>query len=143
MGQGMVAEPPCAICGMPSARVELVAPGELPAHWGTWPDWEKDTFARHYRDPARWHLLYKGPAAESGLGRAIDSAEAATIMKAFQPPLTYPRVHVAGFYDDAGICGECDAPYCRTHWHVSESGLGRCPAGHSKSLDPHWWPEDD
>jgi hypothetical protein len=49
-------------------------------------------------------------------------------------------VHTAGFYDDAGFCRDCDAPYCYRHWHVSESGYGYCPRGHGKSLDPHWSP---
>ena len=43
-----------------------------------------------------------------------------------------------GFYDDAGFCQDCNAPYCYRHWHVSETGYGHCPAGHGKSLDPHW-----
>jgi hypothetical protein len=30
MAEGMVAVPPCAACGAPSARLEVVAPGELP-----------------------------------------------------------------------------------------------------------------
>jgi hypothetical protein len=44
----------------------------------------------------------------------------------------------AGFYDDAGFCQDCDAPSCYRHWHVSQTGYGHCPAGHGKSLDPHW-----
>ena len=43
-----------------------------------------------------------------------------------------------GFYDDAGFCQDCDAPYCYHHWHVSETGYGYCPRSHRKSLDPHW-----
>jgi hypothetical protein len=52
-------------------------------------------------------------------------------------------VHAAGFYDDAGFCQSCDAPYCYRHWQVTRSGYGYCPHGHGKSLDPHWSPEDD
>lgn len=48
------------------------------------------------------------------------------------------RVHDdAGFYDSAGPCDQCDVPYCRDHWHVTASGTGTCPQGHTKSLDPH------
>ena len=48
------------------------------------------------------------------------------------------RTATAGFYDDAGFCQDCDAAYCYRHWHVSETGYEHCPAGHGKSLDPHW-----
>ena len=37
-------------------------------------------------------------------------------------PCASPRSITAGFYDDAGFCQDCDAPYCYQHWHVSESG---------------------
>lgn len=37
LAQATVVTPPCAVCGTPSARVELVAPGELPAEWEQWP----------------------------------------------------------------------------------------------------------
>ena len=40
----------------------------------------------------------------------------------------FDQVATAGFYDDAGFCQDCDAPYCYRH----------CPLGHGKSLDPHW-----
>ena len=33
LARPMVVTPPCAVCGTPSARVELVAPGQLPAEW--------------------------------------------------------------------------------------------------------------
>ena len=54
------------------------------------------------------------------------------------PDIRFAQVRTAGFYDDAGFCQDCDAPYCYQHWHVSESGYGHCPRGHGKSLDPHW-----
>jgi hypothetical protein len=44
---------------------------------------------------------------------------------------------------DFGACvwTRCDAPYCYQHRNISSSGLGTCPSGHDKSLDPHWSPE--
>jgi hypothetical protein len=48
---------------------------------------------------------------------------------------------MAGFYDDAGFCQECDT-YCYWHWHMTRSGYAYCPEGHGKNLDPHWSPED-
>lgn len=57
-------------------------------------------------------------------------------------PVTFEAVRAAGFYDDLGFCAECGVPYCPTHWTVSPGGYGRCPAGHGKSLDPHWSPDD-
>jgi len=68
----------------------------------------------------------------------IDASPAGRIAWAFRPPLHFAQVHTAGFYDDAGFCQDCDAPYCYRHWHLSESGYGYCRRGHGKSLDPHW-----
>ena len=68
----------------------------------------------------------------------IDATRAGQIAWAFRPPPCFAQVHTAGFYDDAGLCPDCDVPYCHQHWHVSESGYGYCPRGHGKSLAPHW-----
>gem|GEM_PF-4295528 len=48
--EAMVAAPPCAECGNPSTRTELVAPGQLPAEWDQWPSQRQDLF-RQYREP--------------------------------------------------------------------------------------------
>jgi len=78
--------------------------------------------------PERWRLILKGVATENGyLGDPIDADQAGRITQAFRPPLCFAQVHTAGFYDDAGFCEDCDAPYCYRHWHVSESGYGHCP----------------
>jgi hypothetical protein len=37
MAEAMVVTPPCAVCGTPSVRIELVAPGHRPAGWEQWP----------------------------------------------------------------------------------------------------------
>ena len=37
MAEAMVVTPPCAACGAPATRIELVAPGQLPAQWSTGP----------------------------------------------------------------------------------------------------------
>jgi hypothetical protein len=137
MAQAMVVAPPCAECGAPSARIELVAPGELPAQWEQWPSTVQGSISRG-REPGQWYLLFKGIAAYNGYGDPIDASCAGRIAQAFRPPLRFAQVHTAGFYDDAGFCQDCDAPYCYQHWHVSESGYGHCPRGHGKSLDPHW-----
>lgn len=132
----LVAEPPCAVCGTPSARIELIAPGDLPARWDQWQDGERETFTRHYRNPARWHLLYQGPAAGSDLGQAITADRAELIAAAVEPPLDYSRLRAADFYDGAGVCQRCGAPYCKRHWRITQSGMGYCPRGHEQSLDP-------
>ena len=137
MAQPMVVTPPCAACGTPSARVELVAPGRLPAEWEQWPRTVQDSIQRQ-RQPGQWYLLFKGVASCNGYGDPIDASRAGRIAQAFRPPLHFGQVHTAGFYDDAGFCQDCDAPYCYHHWQVSGSGYGHCPRGHGKSLDPHW-----
>jgi hypothetical protein len=57
--QPMAAAPPCAACGTPAARVELVAPGQMPAEWEQWPRAVQDSIGRQ-RQPAQWYLLFKG-----------------------------------------------------------------------------------
>jgi hypothetical protein len=52
MAQAMVVTPPCAACGAPATRIELVAPGQLPAQWEHWPRTVQATFPRH-RGPAQ------------------------------------------------------------------------------------------
>ena len=120
---------------LPSARIELVAPGQLPAEWDQWPSTVQDSIVRQ-REPGQWYLLFKGIATYNGYGDPIDASRAGRIAQAFRPPLRFAQVHTAGFYDDAGFCQDCDAPYCYQHWHVSETGYGYCPRGHGKSLDP-------
>jgi hypothetical protein len=115
-----------------------VAPGELPAGWEHWETWKRDSFLRHH-EPERWLLIFNGVAAGNGFGGdPIDTSRAGHIAIAFRPPLSFAQVHTAGFYDDAGLCQDCDTPYCYQHWHVSQGGYGFCPRGHGKSLDPHW-----
>ena len=136
MAEPMVVTPGCAVCGTPSARVELVAPGGVPAGWEKWPGTVRASIVRR-RQPGQWYLLFRGVAADNGYGDPVDASRAGRIARAFRP-LRFAQVHAAGFYDDAGFCQDCDAAYCYRHWHVSESGYGSCPRGHGKSLDPHW-----
>ena len=139
MAAAMVVTPLCAVCGTPSSRVEVFAPGHWPAGWDQWPSSVRDIIVRH-REPGQWYLVLKGVATENGYGDPIDAGQAGQIAQAFRPPVSFAQVHTAGLYDDAGFCEDCDAPYCYRHWHVSESGYGHCPRGHGKSLDPHWSP---
>ncbi|MEU8419615.1 hypothetical protein AB0C15_01900 [Micromonospora sp. NPDC048835] len=144
MLQAFVAEPPCAVCGRATAHLELVAPASQPVSWQRWSPAQRDAYsaARQRHDGQQWWLLFSGIVAGNGLGRPVDPAEAQRIADAFAKPYRYVAVTTAGFYDDAGFCGQCDAPYCSQHWNVSSTGYGRCPRGHGKSLDPHWWPDD-
>jgi hypothetical protein len=59
MARPMVVSPPCAACGSPSVRVELVAPGQFPAEWERWPSTVQDSMLRQ-RQPGQWYLLFKG-----------------------------------------------------------------------------------
>jgi hypothetical protein len=144
MPTAFVAQPPCAVCGRPATRIELVAPGGVPAGWDDWsPELRRsfsDAVAR--RGQVRpWWLRYQGIVAGSGMvGGDIDEARAERITRAFQQSPGYSAVHAAGFYDDAGFCGKCDTAYCATHWRPTSTGYGTCPRGHGKSLDPHWSP---
>ena len=65
------------------------------------------------------------------------------ITAAFTPLIRAARVHNdARFYDSAGLCDRCDVPYCRETWHVTRPVPEPAPQGHTKSLDPHWSPDD-
>jgi hypothetical protein len=141
MMTAMVAAPLCAVCGSVSARVELVAPGGRPAAWDQWSGERREAW-QDRRHPEQWYLLFEGVAAGNGSGNPVSAEEARQIADGFSQPLSWARVHTAGFYDDAGFCQECDAAYCYRHWQVTRSGYGYCPQGHGKSLDPHWSPED-
>jgi hypothetical protein len=126
----------CAGSRRPTSSWSL--PGQLPAGWDQWDHDRCDAFQRR-RDPGRWHLLFEGVAAGNGWGGdPIDASRAARIAEEFRQAWTYAQVHTAGFHDDAGFCGECDAAYCYRHWQVSDIGFGHCPRGHGKSLDPRW-----
>jgi hypothetical protein len=101
MTSGMLAMPPCAMCGKPSTWMELVAPGELPADWEHWGQRRRDCFTAS-RNPDQWYLFYEGVAAGNGSGNHIGPGEAARILRGFREPYTYDQVHAAGLYDDAG-----------------------------------------
>ena len=82
------------------------------------------------RERARRHMQ-SGAVTES-----YRADRAQVIIEAFRRPYRFPQVHTAGLYDDAGFCEQCDAAYCHRHWHLSDTGHGRCPHQHGKSLDP-------
>lgn len=152
MAEPFVAVPACAVCGRPTSRVELIAPGGRPAEWDRWSAERRDSFtqavARAFTPAGApgprpgWWLLFSGVAAGNGNGDPVDVARAERLTRAFRRPYRYAAVREADFYDDAGFCGECDAPYCYTHWHPSATEYGRCPQGHGRSLDPFWYPCD-
>jgi hypothetical protein len=122
---------------LPRSPHRARGPRPAAAVWDQWPSTVQASIVRR-RDPGQWYLLFQGIAAYNGYGDPIDASRAGRITQAFRHPLRFAQVHTAGFYDDAGFCQDCDAPYCYQHWHVSESGYGHCPRGHGKSLDPHW-----
>ena len=117
--------------------VELIPPGSLPARWEVWKQPERDWFTAR-RPPDGWWLIVEGIAAGNGSGDPISQERAARYVAAFTPPHSWQKIHGARLYDDCGWCQECDQPYCRAHWNVTSTGYGYCPAGHGKSLDPHW-----
>lgn len=91
-----------------------------------------------------WRLVFQGVNGPgNGSGDPVSEEKAQAIRNALTPPYKTETIKAAGFYDDFGFCTECEAFYCGTHWNVSTTGGGTCPAGHFKSLDPHWHPDWD
>lgn len=112
--------PPCSECGNSAALVRLA----------------------EFSDG--WRLTFEGVAGSgNGGGDPISGAKVQSIRDALSPPYASERIRAAGFYDDFGYCIPCEKFYCATHWQVSTTGGGTCPAGHFKSLDPHWHPDWD
>jgi|HubBroStandDraft_4_1064222.scaffolds.fasta_scaffold01447_12 hypothetical protein len=137
---GILAEPLCAACGEVAARVEVVPPGQLPARWRRWSRKHRQSFEQH-RDQAQWYLMFAGVTAGNGwVGDPVSAERAHVIIEAFRRPYRFEQVHAAELYDDAGFCEPCDAAYCHRHWHLSDTGYGRCPQQHGKSLGPRHGP---
>ena len=88
MAEAIVVTPPCAACGTPSARIELVAPGQFPAQWEQWPSTVQASIVRQ-REPGQWYLLFQGTATYNGYGDPIDASRAGRIAQAFRPPLSF------------------------------------------------------
>ena len=83
--------------------------------------------------------MFAGITGGNGwVGDPVSADRAQVIIEAFRRPLRFQQVHTAGLYDDAGFCEHCDAAYCHRHWHLSDTGYGRCPHQHGKSIDPSW-----
>lgn len=112
--------PPCSECGLPAGTVVLTEHAD------------------------GWHLRFQGVAGSgNGTGDRIPDEKAQAILDALSPPHEPAKIQAAGFYDDFGFCTTCAKFYCSTHWNISDTGGGTCPAGHFKSLDPHWQPDWD
>jgi hypothetical protein len=114
-----VIQPKCAVCGHPSATIQIKV------------------------KRGRCIFAYYGPAGGNGDGHHVPDSQAATIIQAFSAPYASDNIRQAGLYDDAGFCHECGCFYCAEHWNLSTTGGGFCPQRHFKSLDPHWSPAED
>ncbi|HEX4954669.1 MAG TPA: hypothetical protein VF017_14855 [Thermoanaerobaculia bacterium] len=118
---------PCSVCGVPAARMYL---------------WEREGV---------WYLRFAGlcgmnfaSPGPSDQGDPISAERAQAFLAAFGgPDYDTEKIAATGLYDDAGFCRPCGKFYCATHWNISSTGGGTCPAGHFKSLDPHWHPDWD
>lgn len=131
----MLFQPKCKECGRRCASIEVLAPAELPAEWGSWPQDRRDAFTK-YRVASSHYLIYEGPGGSNGwVGNAISPEKADAILAAIANP-TPEAMKACGFYDCAGLCTECREFYCPTHWSISATGYGFCPHGHGQSLDP-------
>ena len=111
--------PPCSECGTSAGTVRL------------------------FEYPDGWRLGFWGVADVGGGADPVSDEKARAIREALTSPYDPAKIQAAGFYDDFGFCLDCGKFYCSAHWQVSSTGGGKCPAGHFKSLDPHWHPDWD
>jgi hypothetical protein len=111
-------EPTCVACGRPCATIRLTKEGES------------------------FRFVYRGLLSGNGGGDLITGQEATNILTAFSHPFLADKIGLADLYDDGGFCRQCEKFYCVRCWNASVTGGGRCPAGHFKSLDPHWSPDE-
>jgi hypothetical protein len=137
MAAPMVVTPPCAACGTPSVRVELVAPGQVPAEWDQWPAPCRPASCGDARRDSGI-CCSKASLPTTATATPSTPAEPAGSPRHSGLPCTSPRSTPPGSTTMQVFCQDCDAPYCYRHWHVTESGYGYCPHGHTKSLDPRW-----
>jgi len=108
MAKPMMMTPPCAACGTPSARIELVAPGQFPAEWEQWPSTVQASILRR-REPGQWYLLFKGVAAYNGVLRVGNQGRVGRDLR--------EQVR-QGTWKSAGVRRDCD---CHS---VSHSAVG-------------------
>jgi hypothetical protein len=138
MARPMVVTPPCAVCQAPAARIELVAPGELPAGWEHWDSRKRDSFLRHH-EPERWLLIFTGVAAGNGYGGdPIDAGRAGQIATAFQPPCPSPRSIPPGSTTTPDSARTATPRTATSTGTSPKAAAATVPRGHGKSLDPHW-----
>lgn len=132
----------CKCCGLPAARIEILAPGQLPQSYGQWTANLRQQYDT-YQDRTAWRMIYGGIEAGNGVGDVITPERAQTLIAILSQPLDTSRLDHLELYDDAGICRTCGVAYCYRHWSPTDTGYGSCPEGHGKSLDPHWSPAWD
>ena len=65
------------VCGEPTSRVELIAPGEDPAEWEHWEEERRAALLR-WRKSADWWLLLEGVESGNGGGDKV------TVQRAFR-----------------------------------------------------------
>ena len=99
---------------------------------------ERATFTRwRGLSPDRWLLLFRSVGDKPLDCWTVGEREMARIRAGFTEPYRFELVQIAGFYDDAGMCGPCQAFYCTTHWNISID-YALCPHSHFKSLNPYY-----
>ena len=131
LAEVMLAAPPCAVCGTPSARIELVAPEGLPAGWERWPGTVRDTFL--HREPGQWYLLFDGVAAGNGYGDPIEASRAGRIARAFPPPLGFPRSALPGSTTMRGSARTAMPPIAASTGTCQRPGMAIVPAATARA----------
>ena len=92
MAEAIVVTPPCAACGAAAARIELVAPGQLPAGWDQWPGTVQASIVRR-REPGQWYLRSKASPPATGTATPSTPAGLGESPRRSASPLLRPGPH--------------------------------------------------
>lgn len=130
----------CSACGSVATSVEITPPEASPNSWERRSP-RTQALLSDRRSPAAWWFGYDGIEGGNGGGDPIPEHRAREFLR-LRYDDEYAAVQQLDLYDEAGYCDGCRKPYCRRHWNLSR-GVGTCPEGHRRSLDPHWHPYDD
>ena len=123
----MVVTVPCAACGTPAARVEIVPPGQLPAGWDQWPATAPGQFVRR-PDPGEWYVLRHGIGGDDSYGGPRSPSAPGRSPGPFALLYATPRCAPPDSTTTWDSAPTAKSPDRHRHWQTTDTGDGHyCP----------------